>query len=266
MKKSKTILIWTIAVVLTLVTSYYQRRTGPSYPLDCQFVHNNKTINYQLPRTHGGEGGEWVKLVVPDNSIIGKMKYKRFKSNDLWTTVEMQRSGDTLMAEIPHQPMAGKVEYLITFETEPNVEVPLNEQAAIIRFRGDVPIVYLIIHIVIIFFAMCLSMRTGLEAIFKRSNLYKLTLWTIISLAFGGIIFGPIVQYYAFGAFWTGWPFGTDLTDNKTAVAILFWIIALWRVRKNPASRGWVIAAAIILIAVYLIPHSVLGSEIDYTK
>jgi len=33
---------------------------------------------------------------------------------------------------------------------------------------------------------------------------------------------------------------------------------------KRP--KRWAIAAAIITLIVYLIPHSVLGSEIDYSK
>jgi hypothetical protein len=79
------------------------------------------------------------------------------------------------------------------------------------------------------------------------------------------MLLGPAVQKYAFGAFWTGWPFGNDLTDNKTLVAVIGWLIAWLRVRKYPNRRGWAIAAALILLAVYLIPHSMFGSELDYS-
>jgi hypothetical protein len=41
------------------------------------------------------------------------------------------------------------------------------------------------------------------------------------------MILGPVVQYYAFGEFWTGVPFGWDLTDNKTLVAVIFWALAV---------------------------------------
>lgn len=46
----------------------------------------------------------------------------------------------------------------------------------------------------------------------------------------------------AFGPWWTGFPFGTDLTDNK-------WLVGL---------------AVLFMIAVFTIPHSVNGSEYDY--
>ena len=83
---------------------------------------------------------------------------------------------------------------------------------------------------------------------------------------FGGMILGPIVQKYAFDAYWTGWPFGHDLTDNKTLIAFIAWIIAYLRLRKNRNNRGWAIAASVILLLVYLIPHSMFGSQLDYSS
>ena len=47
------------------------------------------------------------------------------------------------------------------------------------------------------------------------------------------MILGPIVQYYAFGDLWTGIPFGWDLTDNKTLIALIFWILAVVNEQKE---------------------------------
>jgi len=82
----------------------------------------------------------------------------------------------------------------------------------------------------------------------------------------GGMILGPVVQKYAFDAYWTGWPFGHDLTDNKSLVAFIFWLVALGYQIRNRQKKSWAVVAAIILLVVYMIPHSVLGSEIDYTQ
>jgi hypothetical protein len=79
------------------------------------------------------------------------------------------------------------------------------------------------------------------------------------------MVLGPIVQKHAFVAYWTGIPFGWDLTDNKTLIAWLTWILAC----LLPLSRaGWrralIIVAAVVTTAIYLIPHSVQGSQLDY--
>jgi hypothetical protein len=113
---------------------------------------------------------------------------------------------------------------------------------------------------------MLLGTRAGLEALYKRERAYRLALWTSALFFLGGIILGPIVQKFAFGAFWTGWPLGSDLTDNKTAVAMIAWLVALWRGRNMKSGRKWFVIAAVLQLTVYLIPHSMFGSELDYTQ
>jgi hypothetical protein len=114
------------------------------------------------------------------------------------------------------------------------------------------------------FASMLLAARTGLEYFNEKSNLRALTYWTIGFIVVGGFIFGPMVQYYAFDAWWTGWPLGTDLTDNKTAIALLAWVGVVFALGRSRKPQLWAIAASIITFAVFLIPHSLLGSELDY--
>jgi uncharacterized membrane protein len=80
------------------------------------------------------------------------------------------------------------------------------------------------------------------------------------------MILGPIVQKFSFDAYWTGWPFGYDLTDNKSLIAFIFWGIALIVMSRNRQNRVWPVLASLVLLVIFLIPHSVLGSEIDFTK
>jgi len=111
---------------------------------------------------------------------------------------------------------------------------------------------------------MMMSTRTGLEALARGKKTYLYAWITLVTLFIGGLILGPVVQKYAFGAFWTGWPFGKDLTDNKTLVAFIFWAIAVWRLFRKPENRTWPVVAMAILLLVYLIPHSMFGSSLDY--
>ena len=76
---------------------------------------------------------------------------------------------------------------------------------------------------------------------------------------------GPIVQFDAFGDFWTGIPFGWDLTDNKTLIALLFWILAV--VMNSKKERPvYTVLAAFVLLLVFSIPHSLFGSELSYAS
>lgn len=264
MKRFISFLWWIFAIVFTIAIASYQRITGPTYPKDSTVNLSNSELRFKLIRSHG-DGDAEIKLYIPNKEIKGKIYFKRFKSFDKWTAVDMVRNGDNLSFSLPHQPPAGKIEYLVRLDNGLQ-QVNLTREPVIIRFTGKVPLFILIPHIIIIFLAMLFSTRTGIEALIRGSKTYKYTIWTIVLLFAGGLVLGPIVQYYAFGAFWTGWPFGGDLTDNKTLLAFIFWIIAFFVLRKHPENRFWPIIASIVMLLVYLIPHSVLGSEIDHTK
>jgi hypothetical protein len=263
--KAKSIIFWVLSFVLMVASAYYQRTTGPTYPERGKVEINGETIKYKLIRTWEGETDAAVSVNVEGTDLIGKYRYKRFKSFDEWAEKPMERVGDNLFAYLPGQAAAGKVEYEIYLGDGKDF-VKLTEVPLVLRYKGAVPMSVLIPHIIIIFLAMMFSMRAMFEAFIKGKNLVKYSMWTVILLTVGGMIFGPIVQKYAFDAYWTGWPFGGDLTDNKTLVSFVLWVVAYFMVRKNPKRRGWVIAAAIVLLLIYLIPHSMFGSEIDYTQ
>lgn len=261
----KSVILWIIAVVMTIGAAVYQKRTGPTYPVRGEVVISDQKIHYDLIRSCNTGSQAPVKIIAPDTNVKGEIKFRRFKSFDNWTIEPMFRSGDTLIGLLPGLPPAGKVMYQVSL-TKGETTVVVNSDPAVLRYKGAVPWFILIPHIFFIFFAMLLSTRAGLEALTKGRFTYVYTWLTVIFLAIGGLILGPFVQKYAFDAYWTGWPFGHDLTDNKSLVAFIFWVIALIVLFRNREKRTWAVVAAIVTLIVFLIPHSMLGSEIDYTK
>lgn len=265
MNKKKNTLLWIVAIVLTLSLVVYQRATGPTYPVNGSKEIENEVIKFKLLRTQGGTVDAPVEIEVENPTITGRLTFKRFKSYDDWTTVEMIRKGDKLVSSLPNLPAAGKMEYTVVL-VKNGKEYQLNDEPAVLRYKGEVPLPVLVPHIFFMFIAMLFAWRAFLEALFKGSDNLYFTKIILITLGIGGLILGPIVQKYAFDAYWTGWPFGTDLTDNKTLATFIFWLIAWFSLRKKPEGRTWVFVAFVVMIATYIIPHSTLGSEIDYTK
>jgi len=264
----KAVLWWIFAVIFTMAAAVYQKRTGPTYPVEGKTAINGQEISYKLIRTAENKKDAEISIQIPDTTVSATITYKRFKSHDSLTTASMKRTGDKLVFFMPKQPAAGKMMYFIALHSGSN-DVQLTDNKGnpvVMRFKGPVPIYILLPHILLMFLGLLFSTRTAIEALIKGARTYKLAIWTLIFLIPGGLIFGPIVQKYAFGAFWTGWPFGHDLTDNKTLVMVLVWLFAAYKLKKDPGNRLWPVLAAVIVLIVYLIPHSMLGSEIDYTK
>jgi len=261
----KTFLLWFLAVLITLSSVVYQRMTGPTHPQRGSVELAGEKIKYRLLTSHDTTDDAVMRIEVPEG-VHGEITWRRYKSHDEWTTSPLPRNGNVLVVSVPKQPSAGKVTYSIALSDATGKHVNLTSEPITIRFKDPVPSAVLYPHILFMFTAMLVANRAGLEALANRKNMYWLSVYTAISLFIGGHVLGPIVQKYAFGAFWTGWPFGHDLTDNKTLVAMIFWIIAVFRARKQGRGRFWIIAASLVTLAVYLIPHSVLGSEIDYRE
>jgi hypothetical protein len=254
-----------IAFFFTLILAVYQRLNGPTYPVKGSEIFAGSTITYRLLRSGTSGQSLPVRLTVSAGTVSAKLYHRRypFIADETWSIIAMAKDGNILQAEIPSEPPAGKVAYKVLLQSASD-QIWLNRgRMAVARFKAEVPKTLLIVHVIFMFAGLLLAMRTGLEALSKQGNLENLVFLTLATILLGGLILGPLVQYYAFGALWTGFPLGKDLTDNKTFLAVALWSLAFFMQKK---SRWWVVAAAVLMIAVYLIPHSLMGSELDYVN
>jgi hypothetical protein len=265
----KKIMLWSLALVITLSAAIYQRHTGPTYPKELDVTLNNRLYDLKLVRSLALDEKSEVQLNINDTTVKAKLFFKRFKSDEEYQVAvfkyreEPKKEG--FFAEVPQQPAAGKLQYYFELTDSKGTQTYLQETPVVIRFKGGVPAFVLVPHILFMFVAMLFSTLAGLMSVIKFPLYKKYSIWTLILLIAGGLVLGPIVQYYAFGDLWTGVPFGWDLTDNKTLIALLFWILAVVMNRKT--ERPFYTAlAALVLLLVYSIPHSLFGSELDYSS
>jgi len=291
--RAKSVSLWILATALMLAAGSYQERTGPTYPVDGTLDVAGVGRAYSLPRTQ--TTGKELRIAVPDpgQGSDGSVVWRRYPTDDPFTTTPLRPDTDAngdaeLVATLPSQPPAGKLEYRVEIQTPGGiVRIPSEDQAAsgqgmiVARYKDAVPLPLLIAHIACMFFALLLGIRVALAALVQPSGIGRLPWISLGLMTAGGLVLGPFVQKYAFGAFWTGFPRGYDLTDNKTLLMWLAWAVAcvvLWRGRRRRtgtpedaadtgASRSVRVAlvlAALVMTAVYLIPHSFKGSQLDY--
>ncbi len=255
--------LWAVALVITLASAVYQRMTGPTYPARGTVTLAGEEIRLRLTRTHPGPGDQPVAIAVPNTAVTGEVAWRRFPTADPWQVVPLTRDGDTLKAALPHQPVAGKLEYQVKLHRGAD-EAVFPERPAITRFRNEVPTAVLIPHVAAMFFSMLFSTAAGLGA-WGRSRLARRdTYICVVLLAVGGFVLGPLMQEIAFGDWWTGIPFGWDLTDNKTLFAAVAWAAALWQMRGGREARTAIILAALATLVIFAIPHSTWGSELKW--
>jgi hypothetical protein len=255
---------WTIVIVITVASALWQRWSGPTYPLRGHADLGGQDITYRLERTNSITGRMPVVVKAADAAVAGTVEWRRFPTSDPWQTLAMERKGETLETAIPPapealMPMAGKLEYRVAL-TKGDARVSFPEKAAVARFKGDVPLWILLPHVAAMFFGMLFATRAAMAALFGGETRFWGYL-TVGLLAFGGFVLGPIVQKLAFGEYWTGIPWGYDLTDNKTLIAGAAWILAAIQLRGGRPARFAVVAATVVTMVVFAIPHSVWGSQ-----
>jgi hypothetical protein len=278
----KRILPWLAAIALTLACFAFQNRTGPTYPLEGTFATARGEVAFKFLRSE--EIGQGLQIMLRDPipaGVSATVRFRRYKSNDGWSekpmapgTFRFSRRGTAeevrgVGATLPSLPeRAGKYEYLVLVDDGSGPRSVTGERPVYARYKAPVPRAVLLVHILLVFLSMMLALRTGLQAI-AGGEVRALVWATIVSLLLGAFVLGPIVQKYAFGVWWSGVPFGYDWTDNKVLVELAAWLVAaaVAFLSRNPrVARGAVIAATAVTLAVYFIPHSIFGSEYDYTR
>ncbi len=277
----KKFLLWLLAILITLTAAIYQRRTGPTYPKRINVSINDSSYELNLVRSLDLAERSQVRLRIYDTTVKVNLFYKRYNTSDKYQVspfsfkiypvrsfvmnkIFSMNEEKGLYADVPRQPAAGKIQYYIELTDSKGTQTLMKETPVVIRFKGSVPPAILVPHILIMFIAMLFSTAAGLLAVAKIPSFRKYGTWTLILLTAGGMILGPLVQKYAFGDLWTGIPFGWDLTDNKTLIAFAFWILAVIMNRKKERPL-YTVLAAVVLLMVYSIPHSLFGSQLDYS-
>lgn len=274
----RSVLLWTLSLALTLACLAYQDKTGPTYPLEGELETAAGPVSFKFMRseTIGNDLALVLLDPVPDE-IGGFIRFRRFKSDDEWSRAPMQRgefelarrgSSETVGGvgvTLPSlKERAGKYEFFVYIDDgNGEAESVTGDVPIYARYKAAVPVPALIAHIIVIFASMMIAIRAVLEALINGA--FKWMLWaTIISLLLGGFLFGPLVQWYAFGVWWSGVPYDIDWTDNKVLVELVFWAIAAFLNRGFRRNRASVYLAGVVTLLVYFIPHSVFGSEFDY--
>ncbi len=143
------------------------------------------------------------------------------------------------------------------------------------RFEGPRSVVLLVGHILCMFVSfllMVLVLLTAFEDVRNKAvriRLGKQTLWATIILFLGTFPIGMWLEYQVYATYWTGIPFGRDITDSKALVIFIYWLVMLYLLRGSAlssdprkdsvgatATRWIAIIGAVLSLALYLIPHS----------
>ena len=254
--------LWIAAVAATAAAGWWQWRSGPSYPYRSRATLGGADVRVALPRSHLTTSPARAAVPGLPAGAAGTVYWRRVTSGGRFAAVPLRPDGSTLAAVIPVQPRGTCVEYFLEVTAgEGGLRLPpRSPDTVVLRYRDPIPASLLVAHIAVMFLAMLFGVRAGLAAVWESDGHRLLTILALAALTVGGFVLGPIVQKAGFGDFWTGVPFGWDLTDNKTLVAWIGWAAAaVASARQRRRARWVVVLALIVMLGAFLVPHSVVG-------
>ena len=284
-----------IAIILTFVLLYIARQMSMGEPRHIVYSENGFTFDFHTVPKGFEKGKTKIPITIKGNitpdlkPVFRQSKFGQDKNTDIrfYKTVPLLVEDSVqgkYYTEVSTGKRGGRFYYYFgirdnsggrraTFTHE-------NHKPFLFKFIGHVPILVLIGHLTFIFVTVffismgtinSFSLITGKGEV---KNIAPYFLWATIFAFIGCYFFGVAMNWYAFGSFWEGVPFGTDATDNKTQllfVYLLFTTLSMLGtlIKHKDESNifssktlGWMgIISFLVMLFIYLIPHSIQFSK-----
>ncbi len=283
-----------VALSLTIILLFIAREIAMVRPHFEQITQNNITIKHTAPAKHYINEGD-APVVAEINSQDGVLLFPKLfyritsppNSQSAYSQTEMkpeEENSNFFAGFLPLQTKGTKVYYYLLVENQSgNVLATLPElknpdfKPISLKFEGKVKPYIIVPHILCMFVSMffvLLASYKSIDIYRNRGDIKKLAknvLWATIFVFIGGFPLGILVSQQALGGpGWGGIPLGWDITDNKTLLIFLYWVVLIFlakgslfqkddnkNVINSRSYAGLVLIGFVLVLAMYLIPHSI---------
>jgi hypothetical protein len=250
-------------------------------PSEAEWTFDDIRITHLSVYEQVGPGEPEIILQVAPPAEIDAAVLHRVQGTEAFDTVGMSAiSSGVWSARLPAGEKGDRREY--GFEISMAEESGAGTSVAtshsgyyLIKYKGEVSVTVLVLHVLCMFAAFFFIVEAIIGAfamlIYKDDKEFTVaqTRWVLLFTFLGGVPLGMVLNRQRFGPLWEAVPFGTDITDNKTQIIIIFWLIiaalswksfACRRTGRDAIGPGAfataVIIASVLSLFLYLVPHS----------
>ncbi len=260
-------------MILTIILLGIARRISTRHPEDYSISENGLTLTHRTVTEDFGDGPLLDVGASSTQGLTALVYFDRTMGGN-YDVDTLQQVPGGFQATLPVLSKGEKLFYHIeVYGEDGQIARFPPESDQFIKFKGHVPAYILIPHIAFMFatiFFGLLAVISSASAVrgsveLKRSVRYLL--WTVVFAFIGGFPLGYLVSYMAFGQGWEGVPIGWDITDNKTVILFLFWLVTFILARKglrgepmaisNRAYMYLAVSSLVVTFIAFLIPHSI---------
>jgi hypothetical protein len=268
-----------VGIILTLALLAVARRLSTNRPREIVVERGGRTIVHRTVFEQVGPGEPVVILEIePAEGAGAFLLHATSEDGDPAESPMVRNDGGIWEGRLPERRKGEWVHYAFraALPGDDSVRIPIEPDSFfLLKYKGKITPVVLLLHVILMFGAFFFMVQSfwGALALFRgggsKSSAVRFVRGVMITTFVGGWPIGFILNRQRFGPVWEGFPFGYDVTDNKTQIIFLFWVVTVLLVRGSffgageardtvgPRGFAWaVIASFIVSLALYMIPHS----------
>ena len=215
------IILWLCSIVIVFLIGYVKSVTDKDYPITGTFGIEGKKVSYKLDKVSYNKSS-YKNIIISDiKGLNGKLIW--VEDNVQYESV-FNELGRGLECEIPKLKPGQKINYkVILTYFDKTYEIP-EKDFVTLTYWGNIPSPVNILHFILLYGGLLLSLRCLLELFNKNKNLKKYSVITCILFITLTIIIHPLYNSYKLGALNNYIPPLTDLLEPYFVGVTLLWI------------------------------------------
>jgi hypothetical protein len=273
-----------IAVLITLAVLGYARKTSVGRSAKISIEKEGIKIEQMTTPKQEGETPAVIKANVSNASTV-KLFYKvgDKPEYEIYEMKESQSEKGLYETSVPTYPKGIRGYYYIEASSgqKPALIVTLPDKSSpkfkpvTLKYQGKPPAWLILIHVLTAFIAVFFAVLSVFSAwrVKKDNNAISAAiinpLLAVISMFVSFFPSGFAMNWYTFGTIWEAFPFGKDITDNKSQIIFLAWLLILILFKGSLFGKSdnknlvgsklyfpAVSIAFLVMLIIYAIPHS----------
>ena len=268
-------------ILLTVVLLFLARQLSMNRPEEVEISAGGIKLRHTTVFEQVGDGCPVLFLDISSEAVdIARTDLVYFESDRDTEKREkmLEMEAGRWKGSLPGRAKGNRLRYYFEVETADGGSLRLPEEGVVgflVKYKGEVSGFVLLLHVIFMFGAFFFMVEAALCALRllagdenKRMTMLMVR-WLIFFTFLGGWPLGFILNGQRFGPIWEGFPFGYDITDNKTQLMFIFWLVTIilsWssfigkgEKADHVGRKGFAIAVLtsfILSLAIFLIPHS----------
>ncbi len=269
-----------ISVVLTLLVLAAARRLTSGKPEDLVSEAPGLKVYHRTVTEQVGPGQPCLKArIEPVQKAALVIRWMQPPSTEIQGRTMFEIRPGVYEGCLPPMEKGTKFTYWIAVRNveQTTARVPADDaKFGVLKYKGEASPVVIVAHVVFMFAAFFFMVMSALSAVdilrgrADKKRAVRAARWVLATSFIGGWPLGFVLNYQTFGPLWEGFPFGYDITDNKTQVIFVLWLVSMLLAWGSFTGTGEgkdrlgrrafaiaIVACFLVSLALFILPHSI---------